>query len=124
TTTVRIFSPELLAVNGFNTNLEMFKLKQKSISVNISGKTKFEVKSLTPDLDTLYISQKDSSAVVFEMSPDYKKSETFHVKYVAADVKGFSVLDLGHGQIDSLQLTIADSSGILLSGGTLKKKHK
>ena len=124
TTTVRIFSPELLAVNGFNTNLEMFKLKQKSISVNISGKTKFEVESLTPDLDTLYISQKDSSAVVFEMSPDYKKSETFHVKYVAADVKGVSVLDLGHGQIDSLQLTIADSSGILLSGGTLKKKHK
>lgn len=123
-TTVRIFSPELLVVNGFNTNFEMFKLKQKNISVNMSGKTKFEVESLIPNLDTLYISQRDSAVVVFEMSPDYKKSQTFHVKYVAADVKGVSVLDLGHGQIDSLQINIADSSGILLSGGTLKKKHK
>ena len=122
-TTIRVFSPELLSVNGFNTNFEMFKLKQKSIDVNMSGKSTFEVESLIPNLDTLHISQKDSSAVVFEMSPDYKKSETFHVKYVDADVKGVSMLDLGHGQIDSLQLSIADSSGILLSGGTLRKKH-
>ena len=122
-TTIRVFSPELLVVNGFNTNFEMFKLKQKSIEVNMSGKSMFEVESLIPNLDTLYISQKDSSAVVIEMSPDYKKSETFHVKYVHADVKGVSMLDLGHGQIDSLQLSIADSSGILLSGGTLRKKH-
>ena len=43
-------------------------------------------------------------------------------RYVA--VYGVSVLDLGHAQIDSLKLSIADSSAILLSGGSLKKKHR
>ena len=124
TTTVRIFAPELLSVNGFNTNFEMFKLKQKSMDVTISGKSKFEVESLIPDFDSLHISQKDSSEVVFEMSPDYKISESFHVKKVEAKVQGVSLLDIGHAQIDSLQLTIGDSSGIILSGGTLKKKQQ
>ena len=124
TTTVRIFAPELLSVKGFNTNFEMFKLKQKSMDVTISGKSKFEVESLIPDFDSLHISQKDSSEVVFEMSPDYKISESFHVKKVEAKVQGVSLLDIGHAQIDSLQLTIGDSSGIILSGGTLKKKQQ
>jgi len=123
-TTVRIFSPELLYVEGFNTKLEMFKIKQKSISVNMSGKSEFELESMSTAFDSLNITQKDSSAVVFEMSPDYKTTETFHIKKVAASVQGVSILDLGHAQIDSLQLSIADSSGIILSGGALKKRFR
>jgi hypothetical protein len=122
-TTVRIFSPELLSVEGFNTKLEMFKIKQKSISVNMTGKSEFELESMATTFDSLNIVQKDSSAVVFEMSPDYKTTESFHVKKVSANVQGVSILDLGHAQIDSLQLTIADSSGIILSGGALKKQR-
>jgi hypothetical protein len=38
-----------------------------------------------------------------------------------AIVEGYSLLDLGHAQINSLQLSIADSSAIILSGGALKK---
>ncbi|MEO6231068.1 MAG: hypothetical protein ABJB11_01060 [Ferruginibacter sp.] len=34
---------------------------------------------------------------------------------------GYSILDVGHAQIDSVKLTIQDSSAIVLSGGTLKK---
>jgi hypothetical protein len=123
TTLVRIFSPELLYVEGFDTKFEMFRLNQKNINVNISGKSKFEAESLLPDLDTLNILQKDSSAVVFEMSPEYKKSESFRVKKVIAKIEGVSLLDIGHAQVDSLQLTIADTSGILLSGSTLRKKQ-
>jgi hypothetical protein len=121
-TPVRIFAPELLYVEGFNTKFEMFKIKQKSISVNMSGKSEFELESMTTAFDSLNIVQKDSSAVVFEMSPDYKTTASFHVKKVAAKIQGVSILDLGHAQIDSLQLNIADSSGIILSGGALKKK--
>ena len=40
---------------------------------------------------------------------------------LAASVTGVSLLDVGHAQIGRLQLQIADSSGILLSGGALKK---
>jgi hypothetical protein len=147
TTAVRIFSPELLSVDGFNTNFEMYKLKQKSINVNMSGKSSFEIESMIPALDTLTIAQKDSSEVIFEMSPDYKptdqpkvitfktnnggvgtytqseikSNEAMSIQSVHATVRGYSLLDLGHAQIQSLQLNISDSSGIILSGGALKK---
>ncbi len=155
TTSVRIFSPELLSVEAYNTHFEMFKLKQKSISVNISGKSSFEVESMLPGLDSLNISEKDSSEVVFEMSPDYKlvsstdvpkvvtfqtknggtatytpppqqikSNEAMTINAVKGDLEGDALLDLGHAQIESLQLQIADSSAIILSGGALKKIRK
>lgn len=160
-TLVRIFSPELLSVDGFDTNIGLFKLKQKNIDVNLSGKSKFEVESYIYNLDTLNISQRDSSKVVFEMSPDLKTSdpaaleaealkrpvvlkaeppnpgntmpvsapvrkgwETMTVQSVTANLKDISLLDIGHAQIRSLQLTIADSSAVILSGGTLKRFQK
>jgi hypothetical protein len=146
-TTVRIFSPELLSVNGFNTNLEMFKVNQKSIAVDMSGRSKFEMESMIPALDSITVSLKDSSVSVFEMSPFYipatstgtpKKifqdnnsytppgsiatKEAMYIKSVKADLNGYTLLDLGHAQIQSLQLQIADSSAIILSGGALKKR--
>jgi hypothetical protein len=139
-TLVRVFSPELLSVDGFNTNFEMFKIKQKNFTVNMSGKSTFEVESFIPNLDTLNISQKDSSEVVFEMSPEYKLPETnaaikvngseiksteaMTIQYLNASVQGNSLLDIGHAQINSMKLNIADSSGIILSGAALKKLPK
>ena len=155
-TAVRIFSPKLLSVEGFNTNFEMFKLKQKSITVNMSGKSKFEVESMIPEMDSISVVQKDSASVEFEMSPDYqskkreeavvnkgvqihfgdntiapgtglneiKSDEAMIIHSVDATVHGYSILDLGHAQIDALKLTIADSSAIILSGGALKKLRK
>ena len=128
----------------------MYKLKQKSMNVNLAGRSKFEVESMLRSLDSINVSQKDSSEVVFEMSPDYKpvkstekeksvtitigsappgmsslnqieSPEAMSIKTVKADVQGYSLLDLGHAQIDSLQLSIADSSAIIISGGALKK---
>jgi hypothetical protein len=101
----------------------MYKMKQKNMNVFLSGKSSFELESMTTELDSLHIVQSDSSAVVFEMSPDYKISESFHLKWVDATVKGVSILDLGHAQIDSMRLSVADSSGILLSGSALRKKR-
>jgi hypothetical protein len=120
-TLVRIFSPELLAVNGVDTKFEMFRLKQKNLAVNMSGKSSFEVESMNTSFDTLRISGKDSSAIEIEMSPDYLLTESFHVKSVWANIENTSVLDIGHAQIDSLKINVGDSSGILLSGGTLRK---
>ncbi|MEO8711770.1 MAG: hypothetical protein ABI405_06570 [Parafilimonas sp.] len=154
-TAVRIFSPELLSFDGFNTNFEMFKLKQKSMNVNIAGKSGFEVESMIPAMDSINVYQMDSSQVVFEMSPDYtsdktnekkesvigdkntgnlifyeppeqkiKSDEAMTINSVNANIKGYSILDLGHAQIQSLKLNIADSSAIILSGGALKQVSK
>jgi len=150
TTTVRIFSPELLSFDGFNTNFEMYQMKQKSMNVNVTGRSKFEIESMLRSMDSITVFQRDSSEVVFEMSPDYKpvkstekeksvtitigsappslsslnqieSPEAMSIKSVKADIQGYSLLDLGHAQIDSLQLKIADSSAIILSGGALRK---
>ncbi|MEO6328145.1 MAG: hypothetical protein ABIO55_04400 [Ginsengibacter sp.] len=151
-TAVRIFSPQLLAVNGFNTNVEMFKMKQKNFTVSMSGKSSFEVESMIPALDTVNVFESDSSQVVFEMSPEFKSpapvpidkpipgqitigkspydlngdkpiksNETITLQSLVANVHGYSILDVGHAQINSLQLNMADSSAIILSGGALKK---
>lgn len=135
-TLVRIFSPELLSVDGFDTDFGLYKLKQKNISINLSGRSTLEVESYINDLDSVHITQRDSSEVVFEMSPDLKgkvfphskpgdvKSnswETMYINSVDANVKGVSLLDLGHVQVNSLNLDISDTSGIIFSGGSLKK---
>jgi hypothetical protein len=140
---VRIFSPELLYVEEINSNFEMFKSKQKNFSLNISGRSNFEVESFIPILDTLRITQKDSTEVVFEMSPEYKpinegenptramqqvypgtlpikNNESMHIASLTANLQGSSLLDVGHAQIQSTKLAIADSSAIIFSGGALR----
>ncbi len=148
-------SSKLVSFEGFDTNFEMFKLKQKSMNVNIAGKSGFEVESMVPAMDSINVSQTDSSQVIFEMSPDYKSdkshekkeavmgdkttgnlifyeppeqqiksNEAMYINSVTANIKGYSILDLGHAQIQSLKLDITDSSAIILSGGALKKVNK
>ena len=56
---------------------------------------------------------------VFSVAP--KSWETMYVKTVDANVQGVSLLDVGHAQIDNLRLNISDTSGIILSGGSLRK---
>jgi len=139
---VRIFSPELLSVTGNNTHFEMQKVKQKNINVNITGRSKFEVESMSKTMGTVNVYQRDSSEIVFEISPEYlttvvtdntrigfsatnttqtNRDESMNINSVNADVGGHCLLDIGHAQIQSLKLHIEDSSGIILSGGTLKK---
>jgi hypothetical protein len=150
---VRIFSPELLSVDGNNTHFEMQKLKQKSISISMHGKSAFEVESMYRALDSVNVSQTDSSAVKFEISPDYKKNtepkvatvgkvqfndasggvvtykdpqqndfdESMTIRSVTANLKDHSILDVGHAQIQNLQLKVSDSSAVVLSGNALQK---
>jgi hypothetical protein len=158
-TMVRVFSPELLSVDGNNTNFGLYKLKQKNISINLSGKSKLEVESYLDNFDSIQVAARDSSEVVFEMSPDligtkaatqqsiprsgqvtihsetgnnilYPNEvnptswERMYIDNVDADIKGASLLDIGHAQVNTLHLTITDTSGVILSGGTLKRLKK
>jgi hypothetical protein len=120
----------------------MQKVKQKSINVNITGKSSFEVETMNKAMDSVNVYQRDSSAIVFEISPEYlttvvtdntrigfnatnttqtNKNESISINSVKADIGGHSLLDIGHAQIQNMQLSIGDSSAIILSGGALKK---
>lgn len=134
TTLVRIFAPQLLHVKGFDTNLNLFKLRQKSISIDLSGRSRLEIESNLRNLDTLIIAQRDSTQTVLEMSPEsvsagthghsgipnISSPEAMTIRSVQADLRGNTLLDIGHAQINSLDLQIADSSAIILSGGGLR----
>jgi len=143
-TLVRIFAPEIRSVQVINSNFAMFKLKQKKLKLDMSGRSKFEVESFIPDLDSLSIAQKDSSEAVFEMSPEYKPAPAagnqakpvvesiadkslrksamgMTMQFLHASLHGYSILDVGGAQIRDLSLDMADSSAIVLSGGALSK---
>jgi hypothetical protein len=123
-TFVRIFSPGLLSVTGHNTKFGMFKMKQGSLSVNLSGKSQFELESLVPSFDSLHVVQGDSSEVVFEMDPNVKGSHNFHINFLQAQLHDHSMLDVGFAQVDSLKLSVEDSAAVLLSGGAIRKSKE
>ena len=117
---LRIFSPQLLGVDGFDTNFEMEKFNAQQLDLHLSGRSQMEVESINPQLQQLKISESDSSGVFFEMSPEYPGSKTFSVQRVKAELRGNSWLGMGHAQIANLQADIEDSAAIELSGSTLR----
>jgi hypothetical protein len=121
---VRLFAPQLLDVEGSDTNFELQKLQQKSISIHLKGKSRLEVETFNRDFDSLKVSQRDSSQVIFEMSPDLKGSPIMHFKHVVADMTGYTLLDIGRSYADNIQLKLSDSSAVILSGKSLKAIRK
>lgn len=121
---VRLFAPQLLSIDGVNTNFELQKLKQSNISINLKGKSRLEVETYSPNFDTLNVTQSDSSQVIFEMSPDLKVSPMMNFKNVTANLTGYTLLDIGRSYVDHIKLNMADSSAVILSGRSLKNVPK
>ena len=117
---IAISCPELISVNAFNSNLDLFKLKQKNLSISLAGRSAMEVESYSPDFDSLFVNQKDSSRLAFEMSEEIKSSGIMHAKWIDASLRNRSLLDVGHFQIENMRQSVGDSAGIILSGSTLR----
>ena len=129
----RVFFGERCIVTGFNTNLILLKLKQQDLSVNISGRSKFEVESLAYNFDKIAVNDSDTAEVVFDISTPLKKGgdeemtgdvkgwDAFHIRNLHAEVSGNSFVDVGHAQIDSIDFKVSDTAAIVLSGGTIRK---
>ncbi|SFE01532.1 hypothetical protein SAMN05518672_104146 [Chitinophaga sp. CF118] len=116
---VRVAAPELLSIEGHNTNLELDEFRQKSLTVRLSGKSRLEVESNIHSFDQLEVTQNDSTQVVFEMNPDLKGSPIMHAKKITVRLKGVTLLDMGHLYTNQSDLLIADSSALILSGKTI-----
>ncbi len=50
-----------------------------------------------------------------------KSQEAMYIGSVNASLTGYTLLDIGHAQVQTLKLQVADSSAVILSGGALKK---
>ena len=124
-TLVRIAAPELLSFDGYNTNFEIEKFRQRSVNIKLAGKSRIEVESNNHTFDTLNVVQKDSSQVIFEMNPDIKGSPNMQAKQINAKLQGITLLDIGHIKVENSNLNIGDSSAVILSGTSImKSKNK
>ena len=47
---VRLFAPQLLSVDGTNTNFELQKMKQNNMDINLKGSSRLEVETYSPQL--------------------------------------------------------------------------
>jgi hypothetical protein len=121
---VRVFAPKLLFVEGWDTNFEMQKMRQRNFNINMKGQSRFEVETYERNMDTLNVVQRDSSQVIFEVSPDLKGSQEMSFKKVKADQTGSTLLDVGRSYINDLKLNLADSSAVILNGKSLKTISK
>jgi hypothetical protein len=116
---IRISAPELLTIDGINTNLTVNKFNAKTLDVNLSGKSRLEVESNVHHFERLNITQRDSTQVVFEMNPDIKGSPKIYAKNITANLSGVTLLDIGHIYADNTNLNLADSAALILSGKTI-----
>ena len=116
---IRLFSPELLSVQAANTNLALFKFKQKELSCRVTGKSQLEVESYVSDIDHISVTARDSTKIHFEMAPELNASRSMHLNTLDARVQGNSILDVGHFRIETARYVIEDTSAIVLSGKTL-----
>jgi hypothetical protein len=118
-TLISISAPEIYSVQARNANLNMFKMKQKNFEVTLSGKSRMEFETYTPNFDSLSITQSDSTELKFEMADEIGSSMTLHAKSIYSSIHGYSILDIGHFQIDSYHPLIGPGAAVTLSGGTL-----
>ncbi len=47
-----------------------------------------------------------------------------HIKSLDVVLSGVSIIDVGHAQVDSINMNITDSSAIILSGGAIQKNYQ
>ena len=120
---VRLFAPKLLSINGANTNLLLEKLDQPYINANMRGKSRLAIESNNRNFTSVNINQADSSQTLLKMSPELNGTKNIHIQNLSASLKDYTLLDVGHGYADKLNLSIADSSAIILSGKSLKAMH-
>jgi hypothetical protein len=118
-TLIAISAPEIYSVQARDANLNMYKMKQKNFKVDLSGKSRMEFETYTPDFDSLSITQNDSTELKFEMADEIGSSMTLHAKSLYSSIHGYSILDIGHFQIDSYHPLIGTGAAVTLSGGTL-----
>jgi hypothetical protein len=121
---VRVFAPRLLSVEGWDTNFEMQKMKQGNFNISLNGRSRLEVETYQRAMDTLNVTQRDSSQVVFEVSPDMRGSQEMSFKKITANQTGYTLLDVGRSYINDLKLNLADSSAVILNGRSLKTVSK
>ena len=119
--TVRISGPLVESVTGFDTKLVLNKFDQPSLKVDLKGNSRLVVNSYRTHFDRLDVNQGDSSLTTIAMSNETFTNDIIRIKEVNAIGRSVSLLNLRSVSVEHLNLDMADSASVALSGYTLDK---
>lgn len=121
---LRILTPKLESVTGVDANIELIRMRQPEIVMNMSGKSIVNYQTDLLQLNKMKISASDSTQVFIGANPEIKADGIFRMNFLDAEITGNSSLQLDRGKLDSLDYILSDSAAIFLSGHTLGKIKK
>lgn len=124
TEAVRISTPELLSVEVNDAQLAMENLKQNNLNLNVAGRSKLWVKSLSNKFDSLNVVGHNKAEIHINVTDDFKGPNVIDFQHINANLNDGSFLDAGRSYTNDLKLNMADSSSIILSGKSISKLHK
>ena len=119
--TVRITGPVVESVTGTDTKLVLNKFNHPSLKVDLHGNSRLIVNSYRNHYDRIDVNQGDSSVTTFTMSNETFTNDIIRIKEVNATGRGVSLLNLRSSSVEHLNLDMADSASVALSGYTLCK---
>jgi hypothetical protein len=119
--TVRISGPVLESVNGADTKMVLNKFDQPALKVDLKGNSRLVVNSYRTHFDRLDVNQGDSSLTTIAMSSETFTNDIIRIKEVNAIGRNVSLLNLRSVSVEHLNLDMADSASVALSGYTLDK---
>ncbi len=118
---LRIFSPQLQSVSGDHVQMSMYNLTTKDLDFDVTKKSSLHIESAISKLGNYSFRQDDSSEVTMQTREENKTQEPLNFQMLHANLKGCAMLNLGQAKINSLDLSIDETSSIQLSGSALKK---
>jgi hypothetical protein len=123
-TLLRVFTPKLTSITGVDANIELIRMRQPDIEMDISGKSVINYQTDLLQLDKMKIKASDSTQVSINANPEMKADGIFRMNYLNAQITGNSSLQLGRAILDSISYTLSDSASLFLSGHTFSKIKK
>ena len=116
---VYVLMPEVLSIEGLNSNFVLGAFNQKTLEVKLSDDAHLTIENDFGDLETLKLSL-SGAALSFNEGLRADKSKIHSVKTVEANLQNYSKLDLGRVDVQALKLNASDNSTVELSGRTLQ----
>lgn len=121
---IRIFAPELLSIDASDITIKLSDIKQKTLNVNLTGRSNLAVETLNNNFDTFAITQRDSSTTSFQMADGYNGPKTINFEHIKADLYNHTALNISNGFAKDLKLNMGDSSFVMLSGKSINRMNK
>lgn len=119
--TVRIAGPTVESVSGLDTRLVFNRFDQPSLKINLQGNSRLVINSYRTHFDKLDVIQGDSSLTTLSMSNETFSNDIIRIDEVNAVGRGVSLLNLRSSSVERLNVDMADSASVALSGYTLGK---